>query len=212
MPMLKETHALSSKMKITVNLEKLDDFSQNHVSFYMKYSSFVFRSLKRPSFQKFLSWMLRRENIDEQMVRAVHVKVFPLRRKNGKGLAGNCAPSKGKIRIYPKTLKFCRIFTQKFGKNTLLAYAGNRARAALIHELLHLKYVEDEKTVRELAKEYFLVFIQKQSAQCSNKLWVYTLIFKAKTVGKSSEQVLRKKEIEITPGLVELQKVAPVKR
>jgi hypothetical protein len=169
-------------MKITVDFEKFDAFSQNHVSFYMKYSSFVFRSLKRPSFQKFLYWMLRRENIDEQMIRAVNVKVFPLRRKNGKGLAGNCAPAKGKIRIYPKTLKFCRIFKQKFGKHTLLAYAGNRARAALIHELLHLKYVEDEKTVRELAKEYFFVFIQKQSAQSSNKLWVYTLIFKAKTV------------------------------
>ena len=161
-------------------------FSQNHVRFYVKYSSFVFRSLKRPSFQKFLYWMLRREKIDEQMVRAVHVKVFPLRRKNGNGLAGNCVPAEGKIRIYPKTLKFCRIFTQKFGKHTLLAYAGNRARAAVIHELLHLKYVEDEKTVRELAKEYFFVFIQRKTPQNSNKLWVYTLIFKAKTVENSS--------------------------
>jgi hypothetical protein len=192
MPMLTETPVLSSKMKITVNLEKLDGLSQNHVRFYMKYSSFVFRSLKRPSFQKFLSWMLRKEKIDEHMVRAVHVKVFPLRRKNGKGLAGNCAPAEGKIRIYPKTLKFCRIFTQKFGKHTLLVYAGNRARAALIHELLHLKYVEDEKTVRELAKEYFFVLMQKQYAQNSNKLWVYTLIFKAKTVENPSRQLLEK--------------------
>jgi hypothetical protein len=196
MPMLTETPVLSSKMKITVNLEKLDGFSQNHVRFYMKYSSFVFRSLKRPSFQKFLSWMLRKEKIDEQMVRAVHVKVFPLRRKNGKGLAGNCAPAEGKIRIYPKTLKFCRIFTQKFGKHTLLAYAGNRARAALIHELLHLKYVEDEKTVRELAKEYFFVFMQKQYAQNSNKLWVYTLIFKAKTIENPSKQLLEKEALQ----------------
>jgi len=194
--MLTETPALSSKMKITVNLEKLDSFSQNHVRFYMKYSSFVFRSLKRSSFQKFLSWMLRKEKIDEQMVKAVHVKVFPLRRKNGKGLAGNCAPAEGKIRIYPKTLKFCRIFTQKFGKHTLLAYAGNRARAALIHELLHLKYVEDEKTVRELAEEYFFVFMQKQYAQNSNKLWVYTLIFKAKTVENPSRQLSEKEALQ----------------
>ena len=86
MPMLEETHSLSSKMKITVDPEKLADFSQNHVSFYMKYSSFVFRSLFRSSFQKFLYWMLKRENIEEQMVRAVHVKVFPLRRKNKKNV------------------------------------------------------------------------------------------------------------------------------
>jgi hypothetical protein len=192
MSLLKETSALSNKMKITVNLEKRENFSQNHFRFYMKYSSFVFRSLKRPSFQKFLSWMLRREKIDAQVVRVVHVKVFPLRRKNGKGLAGNCAPAEGKIRIYPKTLKFCRTFTQKFGKNTLLAYAANRARAALIHELLHLKYVGDEKTVRELAKEYFFVFIQKQFAQSSNKLWVCTLIFKAKTNENPSRQLFEK--------------------
>ena len=45
-------------------------------------------------------------------------------------------------------MKFCQIFkVQKFGLTTLLAYAGNRARAALIHELLHLKYIADEKTV-----------------------------------------------------------------
>jgi hypothetical protein len=196
MSLLKETCALSNKMKITVNLEKREDFSQNHFRFYIKYSSFVFRALKRPSFQKFLSWMLRREKIDEQVVRAVHVTVFPLRRKNGKGLAGNCAPAEGKIRIYPKTVKFCRIFTQKFGKNTLLAYAGNRARAALIHELLHLKYVGDEKTVRELAKEYFFVFMQKQSAKSSNKLWVYTLIFNAKTVENPSMQLFGKEVLQ----------------
>jgi hypothetical protein len=192
MSMLKETRSLSSKMEIAIDFEKFDAFSQNHVRFYMKYSSFVFRSLKRHSFQKFLYWMLRRENIDEQTIRAVHVKVFPLRRKNGKGLAGNCAPAKGKIGIYPKTLKFCRIFMQKFGKSTLLTYAGNRARATLIHELLHLKYVEDEKTVRELAKEYFFVFIQKKSVQNSNNLWVYTHIFKTKAVENSSRQLFEK--------------------
>jgi hypothetical protein len=182
--MLEKTHSLSSKIKITVGPEKHENFSQNHVTFYMKYSSFVFRSLKRPSFQKFLYWMLRRENIEEQMVRAVHVKVFPLRRKNGKSLAGNCYTARGKIRIYPKTMKFCRIFTQKFGKHTLLVYAGNRARAALIHELLHLKYAADEKKVRELAKGYFFAFTQSKPANSSHALFVYTMIFKAKAVEK----------------------------
>jgi len=175
--MLEETHPLSSKMKITVDPEKLDNFSQNHVSFYMKYSSFVFRVLKKPSFQKFLHWMLEKEKIEEHTVRAVHVKVLPLRRKNGKGIAGNCDTSGGRIRIYPKTMKFCQIFTQKFGRNTLLVYAGNRARAALIHELLHLKYIEDEKTVRELTKEYFFVFTQKQSAEFACTLHLHDDIY-----------------------------------
>jgi hypothetical protein len=90
----------------------------------MNYSS----SYLKPKKINSLQWMLRREKIEEHMVRAVQVKVFPLRRKNGKGLAGNCDLSQGKIRIYPKTMTFCRAFKQKFGKTSLLVYAGSRAR------------------------------------------------------------------------------------
>jgi hypothetical protein len=178
--MSEKTLPLSSKMRISVDHEKLGNFSQNHVKFYLKYSSFVFKALKKHSFQKFLRWMLKKEKIEEQIVSAVHVKVLPFRRKNGKGVAGNCNTARGRIRIYPKTVKFCQIFKQKFGLNTLLAYAGNRARAALIHELLHLKYAEDEKTVRKLSKDYFCIFTQKQPAQSAHSLFIYTMIFNAK--------------------------------
>jgi hypothetical protein len=47
--MLDETRSLSNKSKITVDSEKLADFSQNLVSFYMRYSSFVSRFLLRSS-------------------------------------------------------------------------------------------------------------------------------------------------------------------
>src|SRR3990170_3571559 len=181
MLMLEENPSLSSKMRISCDHKKLANFSQNQVRFYLKYSSFVFKALQKPSFQKFLHWMLKKEKIEEQTVRAVHVKVLPLRKKNGNGIAGNCDTALGKIRIYPKTIKFCKVFTQKFGRNTLLVYAGNRARAALIHELLHLKYTEDEKTIRELTKDYFRIFTQKQSARNSLALCIYTMIFSAKT-------------------------------
>ena len=186
MLMLEKTFSFSNKMRISVDHEKLGSFSQNHIKFYLKYSSFVFRALRKPSFQKFLHWMLKKEKIEEQTVRAVHVKVLPLRRKNGKGIAGKCDTARGRIRIYPKTLKFCQIFTQKFGRNSLLVYAGNRARAALIHELLHLKYAEDEKTVRELAKDYFCIFTQKRYTQSVQSLFIYAIIFDAKISGKKA--------------------------
>jgi hypothetical protein len=184
--MLEKTCSFSNKMRISVDHKKLGSFSQNHIKFYLKYSSFVFRALRKPRFQKFLHWMLKKEKIEEQIVRAVHVKVLPLRRKNGKGIAGKCDTAGGRIRIYPKTLKFCQIFTQKFGRNTLLVYAGNRARAALIHELLHLKYIEDEKTVRELAKDYFGIFTQKQYTQRVHSLFISMMIFDAKISGKKA--------------------------
>ena len=192
--MLEKTHSLPSKIKVTVSAEKLGSFSQNHVTFYMQYSSFVFRSLKRPSFQKFIYWMLSRENIEEKLVRAVDVKVFPYRRKNGKGLAGKCDTTRGKIRIYPKTVKFCRVFTQKFGKNNLLVYAGSRARAALIHELLHLKYATDEKKVRELAEDYFFTFAQNKPSNSSHALVIYTMIFRVKRVKKPFQVSPEKEE------------------
>ncbi|MCW4047239.1 MAG: hypothetical protein NWE99_06720 [Candidatus Bathyarchaeota archaeon] len=184
-PMLEKTPSLSSKIRICCDHEKLANFSENQVRFYLKYSSFVLRVLRKPSFQKFLHWMLKKETIKEQAVNAVH-KVLPMRRKNGKGIAGKCDTNRGRIRIYPKTTKFCRTFSRKFGRNTLLAYAGNRARVALIHELLHLKYIEDEKTVRELSKEYFYIFTRKQYTQSAHSLVTYTMIFNAKTSGKKA--------------------------
>ena len=182
--MLEKTFPLSSKIRINADHERLENFSQNHVRFYLKYSSFVFRALRKPSFQKFLHWMLKKEKIEARAVRIVHIKVLPLKRKNGKGIAGKCNTARGRIKIYPKTLKFCQVFKQKFGRNSLLFYARNRARAALIHELLHLKYSTDEKTVRELAQDYFFTFTQKEPAQSSKALCIYTMIFNAKIIEK----------------------------
>ena len=181
--MLEQNFQLSNKMRISADPKKLENLSQRHVKFYCKYSSFVFKALKKPSFQKFLRWMLKKEEIEEQIVSAVQVRVLPFRGKNGNDVAGKCNITQGRIRIYPKAIRFCHTFKQKFGRNKLLAYAGNRARAALIHELLHLKYAKDEKTVRELTKEYFCILMQKQCTQSARSLFIYTMIFNAKTSG-----------------------------
>ena len=184
--MLEKCFQLSSKMRISIDAKKLESFSQDHVRFYLKYSSFVFRVLKKPSFQKFLRWMLKNEKIEERIVSAVQVKVLPFRRKNGNIVAGKCNTVRGRIQIYPKTRKYCQMFKQEFGRSNLLSYAKNRARAALIHELLHLKYSEDEKTVRELAKEYFCILTQKHCTQSARSLFIYTMIFNAKINGREN--------------------------
>jgi len=174
--MSEEPRPLASKIKITTNPET-PGTSHKHIGFYRHYSSFVFKSLNKPTFQRFLQWMLKKENIQERKVTEVHVKVFPLRRGKGKGLAGNCNPACGKIRIYPKTMTFCQAFKQKFGKNTFLAYAASRARAALIHELLHLKYATDEKRVRKLSREYFFAFARRALYRDRLSFLSYTMIF-----------------------------------
>jgi hypothetical protein len=178
---------LSNKMKITVHPEKLENPPQKQVGFYMKYASFVLGTLRRPSFQKFLSWMLRKENIEEHVVRDVQVAVFPFRRKNGNGLAGHCNTDKGRILIYPKTLKFCQELMQECGKDKFKSYAGGRARAALIHELLHLKYAKDEEKVRELTREYFTAYAQNRPTQNSHTSGIYDMIFRSEAIEDTLE-------------------------
>jgi len=51
----------------------------------------------------------------------------------------------------------------KLGKEKVHSYIKNRARATLIHELLHLKYKSNEEKVRQLTRKYFDVF--KRTAQ-----------------------------------------------
>ncbi len=168
---------LYSKIKIANEPEKAD-LPEMHLSFYSNYSRFVLKALRKNSFQEFLYWMLITEKIEEKTVSTVYVKVFPAPRKNGFNIVGRCNTFRGKIRIYPKTSNFCYTFRKKFGKNILIAYVGNRARAALIHELLHLKYASDEKRVRELTEAYFSVYMKKQLTK--NSVSLHGLIFNSK--------------------------------
>lgn len=156
---------LSSKMRVTIRSEKFVKFSGKHVGFYIKYASVVFEALRRPLFQKFLRWMLKRENIGADMVSNVQVRVFPFHKRNGNSLAGKCNAKNGEIRIYPKKLEFCRKLIQKFGKEKIFSYIKNRAKAALIHELLHLKYLNDEEKVRELTRKYFIILLDTEKAK-----------------------------------------------
>lgn len=177
MSALAETSPLCHKMKITVNPEKLVKFPEKHVSFYMKYASVVFGTLKEPRFLKFLRWMLKKENITQDKVTNVEVVVIPFRKKNGNGLAGRCN-SKGEIRIYPKRLKFCRKLIQKCGKERIYSYIKNRARAALIHEVLHVKYSNDEEKVRKLTRKYFNIFTEHRNKQNSDASNILKMLFK----------------------------------
>lgn len=168
---------LPSKMRITVYSRRFVRFSEKHVRFYMKYAVLVFKTLRKTPFQKFLKWMIRRERIEATKVTDIHVRVFPLRKKNGKGLAGKCS-SEGAIHIYPKRLEFCQKLLQDCEKENVYFYIKNRAKATLIHELLHLRYLDDEDKVRELTKKYFRTFIKHQNIQDSETDGVLKILFK----------------------------------
>jgi len=169
MPMVNEMQKLklSSKIRMAVHPQKLVRFSEKRLWFYTKYAAVVFKTLRKPLFQNFLNWVIKRENIEETMVKGVQVMVFPFRKENGKGLAGRCN-SKGEILIYPKRLDFFRKMMRNCKKEKVHFYIKSRAMATLIHELLHVKYLGDEEKVRELTRKYLNIFIQHQNTQNSN--------------------------------------------
>jgi hypothetical protein len=168
MTVLDETRRpkLSGKIRKVIHPQKVVKASEN-LRFYTKYAALVSKALRKPRFQTFLKWMLRREKIEEHRIKDIQIKTFPSVNKNGHGLAGKCN-SRGQIRIYPKRLEFCQKQMQEFGKKNVKFYIKGRAKAALIHELLHLKYASDEKKVRELTKKYFNIFTKHQHTQNSN--------------------------------------------
>jgi len=167
---------LLDKMRITACSKKRVEFSRNHLSFYRKYAVVVFNTLRKPLFHKFIDWVLRRERINEHKVKDVQIRMFPTRKENGNGLAGKCN-SEGKILLYPKRLEFCREKVQELGMENLDFYIKSRARAALIHELLHLKYRSNEEKVRELTKRYFNIFAKHQLSQNSDAHNITKILF-----------------------------------
>ena len=177
--MLQQNYQLSSKLKIGPEFGKTD--STKHFSFYTNYSRFILKALKKSSFQEFLCSMLLAENMQVEIVNTVDIRVFPAPRKNGFNIIGKCDTFRGRIRIYPKTFNYCYSFRKKYGKNYLLLFVGNRARAALIHELLHLKYVNDEEKVRELTDTYFSEYLKKHFNKNSNLMSLHNLIFNQKS-------------------------------
>lgn len=159
---------LSGKIRRVVNRQKVAKFSEN-LRFYTRYAAFVSKALRKPRFQKFLKWIIRKEKIEENRVKDIQVRVFPFQKENGNGLAGRYK-SRGAIFIYPKRAEFCQELEREYGKEKALSYIENRAQAALIHEFLHVKYSSDEEKVRKLTKKYFNIFADNARAQKKTSL------------------------------------------
>jgi hypothetical protein len=152
---------LVNRIRIEINPKKLMSFSEKKMRYYEDYASFVSHILKEPSFQRNLHSIMREEGINECEIKDVQIRFFPYVKKNGKTLAGKCT-SRGEIKIYPQRMSFIHKVLKKWKKERFNYYVKSRAKAALIHEILHLKYREKEELIRELTKKYMKPVIQKR--------------------------------------------------
>jgi hypothetical protein len=154
---------LSNKIRVVSNRRKTVSCPEKRLQFYTKYASVVSSTLRKPMFQKFLNWIIKREAIEKKNVKDIQVRVFPLRKENGKSLAGRYNHEEGLILLFPKRRKILQKKIGNYEKEKVHFYIKNRARAALIHELLHVKYEGNERKVRQLTRKYFSIFVHHQN-------------------------------------------------
>jgi len=162
-------------MKIVASIKK-GNKKKNRSKFYGVYAIVVFRCLRKPIFLKFLNWVLKIEKIQKEKVKNVQIRMFPSIKNNGNPLIGKCN-TQGEIFLYPKRLDICRKKIKKMKPESLKKYVECRARASLIHELLHLKYESDENKVKQLTKKYFTIFYRNQYSELSELTKYKEMIF-----------------------------------
>jgi hypothetical protein len=155
---------LSDKIRIASFPEQETQFPRRHILFYRSYASFVKKSLRKSLFQRFLRWLLKKENIDRSLIKGVQIKMLPVQRENGNSLAGKWRGD-GEIYVFPKSLKFYRKLSARHGSDIARAYVKGRAWATLIHEILHAKYSSDEARVRRLTERYFSIYARNPKTE-----------------------------------------------
>lgn len=154
---------LANKIRVVSNRKKTASCPEKRLRFYTKYASLVSATLRKPLFQKFLNWIIMRENIEKKAVKDIQVRVFPFQKENGNSLAGRCNHEEGVILLFPKRRNYLQKKMGDYENKKVRFYLKSRARAALIHELLHLKYESNEREVRQLTRKYFGILVRHQN-------------------------------------------------
>lgn len=154
------------------NPKKLMSYPKKRVQFYTFYAWKVSEILRKPVFQRFLHWIIRKEKIEKKAIKDIQVRMFPFKKENGKLVAGRCRSDNGVILIFPKKQSFFHKKLQSHKKKKVQFYLKSRAMATLIHEILHIKYEGNEDKVRQLTKKYFGIFMRHQNP---NALKVYNV-------------------------------------
>jgi hypothetical protein len=145
---------LSCRMKILCAPRDQSPMKQQTLQWYTRYAEAVLKALRHSRFQQFLGALLRHEHISLRRIKAIHIRTFPRTKANGRHLNGT-ATSKGIIALYPPTMpKTVGDRNMHRSKGFSLTYVQWRARATLIHEILHYKYRHREHHVRQLAQQY----------------------------------------------------------
>jgi hypothetical protein len=167
-------------VKVDCSVQRVQTF-EKHIGYYQKYAAVTHKILNKRSFRSFVKWMLTKENIQRQKITRVEVMMFPTRNERGNWLVGTIS-RRGEIHLYPKRKESCLRLMEEFERDKVFFYIKARAMAALIHEVLHLKYADDENTVRQKTEKYLHTFVRHKYAQDKEKYCILNRLFNAEAV------------------------------
>ncbi len=148
-----QNYYLMHRMKIIYQPRHQLMMKRHTLQWYRGYAETVLSALQHSRFQRFLGWLLKHEHIPMQHVKAIHIRTFPRIKENGRSLNGTATGS-GIINLYPIARPDNVTNMATAPERCSLRYVQWRARATLIHELLHYKYHHRERRVRQLTQHY----------------------------------------------------------
>jgi hypothetical protein len=175
--------SLSKRIRIIADPQKREKTSTKLRRYYEKYTLLVSETLKEPSFQRFVHSLLKKESMEIEKITDVQIKTFPAKKENGNRLVGKCS-NKGVICLYPQRIRFWQKLMPAWREDEITFYIKCRARAALIHEVLHTKYLSREGRVRELTRKYVHAFMRYNNLD-QNKQRIVAKIFPRSKVTKA---------------------------
>jgi len=169
--------------------ELLSLFSESQRKFYSDYSEYVYSQLSRDDVQQFIHKVVTEEDIDLFKVEEIRIMRFPfgtsgaeLEHAKRKKIDiehgtyfGHCILALKRIDIYPPK------FNSDLTKNTAAKQFWDEEEMryyffcyepvkTLLHELLHIKYKEDENTVKRLSKKYMIYFERETKGEIKYSL------------------------------------------
>jgi len=158
--------------RVSIRLAEIPEFAkeeyhQDQVTFYSKFTELTFKALNLPSVAEFMDQLAENLNLETVEVRVLRMpsakRRVSLIQKEGKPHLriempeGRFHKGSGLIDIYPGVTPFPKL-VRPFWRMPIRGYVLNGAIRALIHEMLHQSAVHDEAEARRLADQHYKEF------------------------------------------------------
>jgi len=149
-------------------------FPQNITRFYYDYSELVYSELSREVVQSYIEYIINKESIDASKITEIRIMRFPFGYSTAETSCNERTQRPPGINFghYVSTLGIIDIYPPEFSQDSQISWLKEHKEAGYyftlfeplrtyIHELLRVKYLDDESTVDRLTDKHMRRFERK---------------------------------------------------